>query len=165
MLLNEYVDFVRGKLSKVGFHQIETSLPRTMLYHQIVRPNSKMQNEVFCFITALRGNLTPEAIEQYSQQAFEFAKQHKKISRISTRATAIIAYPLIITDTIPPDALNFVTKQYRPSHWHWWGSYYEFPVVMELSTQKLHFRKSTPIWGATYYVMIRKQVAQYFGIK
>lgn len=23
MLLNEYVDFVRGKLSKVGFHQIE----------------------------------------------------------------------------------------------------------------------------------------------
>ncbi len=161
MLLNEYVDFVRGKLSKVGFHQIETSLPRTVLYHQVVRPNRKMQNEVFCFITALRGNLTPEAIEQYSQQAFEFAKQHKKTSRISTRATAIIAYPLIITETLPPDVLKFVTKKYKPSHW---GSY-EFPVVMELSTQKLHFRKSTPIWGAAYYGMIRKQATQYFGIK
>ncbi|MBI5928919.1 MAG: hypothetical protein HY862_06400 [Chloroflexi bacterium] len=161
MLLNEYVEFVRGKLSKVGFQQIETSLPRTVVYHQIVRPNRKMQNEVFCFITALRGNLTPEAIEQYSQQAFEFAKQQKQSSRLSTRAVAIIAYPLIIAETVPDEVRKFVTKQYKPSHW---GSY-EFPVVVELSTQKLHYRKSTPIWGAAYYGAIRKQADQYFRIK
>jgi hypothetical protein len=158
---NEYVEFVRSKLIPIGFRPMENSLPNTELFHHTLRSKQKYRNEEFCFLTALRGNLTPAAVEQYSKQAFEFASHHLQKGKL-TISINVIVYPVIVTEAASEEVIEFVSQKYKPPTRL---SKYEFPVVVDLSTKKLHTRKSTPILGAVFYGIMREESKRYFGYK
>jgi hypothetical protein len=108
---------------------------------------SKFGNAAYFYFLTQENNLTPEKLKAISRSCFKYALQNRNIKLLPLGLfNGVYAYPFICTASVSPEIAQ-LAETYKPSHW----SALEFPVVLDLSTERVHCFGGTPIWGAAYY--------------
>lgn len=88
-------------------------------------------------------------------------KKAKKINRIPLLRGMQFGYmiiPVIVSKNIPQEVIDYVNSKPR-THF----SLFEFPVVYDLATGKVHFYRQTHFWGAFFYSDLREIVGEMIG--
>ena len=106
-----------------------------------------------------RDTLDRDLFRGFCSGAFDFGLKNKVWLPRGFGGTAVV-HPVVVTDELDRDLCLFVEDEYCPKHW----ASFEFPVVHDLSSGRIHFYTKTPAWGAAYYRGMRKAVQALFEV-
>ena len=112
--------------------------------------------DTFVMVTRALEGCTPTLFETFSQHVFQFALDHKSEWPRGLGGCAV-SYPVLVVDASMEDIRLFV-EAYCPKHW----SSFEFPVLVDLSSQSVYHYTATPVLGLLYYQGFRKETRELF---
>ena len=109
-------------------------------------------------IATERAHLTPDELKAFSADAMREGRR-LKFGLPCGLFSVLVTYPVVYVERIGPE-VSAMIAEYSPKHF----SAFEFPVIAERSTRRLHYCSKTPVWGAVYMAGFRAEVEQFLAL-
>jgi hypothetical protein len=160
MELESYLQAVRIRLTADGFQLSEGDADASLsAQRRQFKPTRFGLVETTVRLSSRRESATADELRAFADESLRWALAHK--SRIPRGlGSSLVVYPTLVVETASPELRAFVAG-YAPKHW----SALEFPVVAELSNERLGCLEKTPFWGAAYYKKTREEARELLGLK
>lgn len=115
--------------------------------------------EYFYLVSELH-NPTLEQVKQACAKSFTYGYIHRKLQIPAGIISSCFVFQILLVDHVSTEIAEYITSTIPPKHW----AKMEFPVVIDLSSDKVYVCEKTPLWGAAYFGGFRKQAKAMLGI-
>jgi hypothetical protein len=155
-----YVRGLEARLRARGFSPIGTGSEPLALarFHRRAFSLTKFGFlDTLCSVVLVQESASTDSLMKFSRDAFAAALKAKIWLPRGLGGTAL-SYAAIVMDHASPDAQHFVNT-YQPKHW----ASFEFPVLVDLSANRVLLYEKTPVFGSAYYAGFRREAAELFA--
>ena len=90
------------------------------------------------------------------ENGFKLGKKINKVPLLRGLQFGYMVIPIIVTKNIEKSLLTYATEM-PPKHW----ALFEFPVIVDLAKNEVHYFKKTAAWGAFFFSDMRNTVSKY----
>lgn len=111
-----------------------------------------MSGTHFVFVEA--ASASEDDVSMLDDAAFEYAQRNKLTWLPGGLGRAWAVYAVVVAEVVTPEAARPVERT-EVMRKHWAGIV--FPVLVDLSLGRLHYRETTPMWGAFYLRGMRRK--------
>ncbi|MCJ7580234.1 MAG: hypothetical protein MUP98_06840 [Candidatus Aminicenantes bacterium] len=108
------------------------------------------------FLISYIENPTLQDEQDLFDHGFKLGKKINRIPLLRGMQFGYMIIPIIVTKNVEESLLSYVTNTPR-KHF----SIFEFPVIVDLEKNQIHYFKKTAIWGALFFSDMRKTVSKY----
>jgi hypothetical protein len=158
-----YLDLVAGRLEAGGFELSRDVASGDREFALVARrrrvePGKMGIADTTLVFQTLRA-VGQGALKDFSAAAFRLASRLGSGGPPRGLGKAVICYAVAVTEQIDDATIAGVRAQAPVKHW----AANELPVVVDLSSNTLHYFQRTPMWGAAYYRGFRKTIERYLS--
>ncbi|MGD0869941.1 MAG: hypothetical protein ABSB88_10350 [Bryobacteraceae bacterium] len=100
---------------------------------------------------------TPADGQALFEASFRQAKKVNRVPLLRGMQFGFMVIPCLVVATADRALIEYAERR-PPKHW----SLFEFPVVVDRSTGRIHYYNQTAIWGAAFFSDMRKLARQCF---
>jgi hypothetical protein len=111
----------------------------------------------FCGVKCVSETIQGNIVEAFSKNLFDYALRNKGFFARNA-FQSVLVYPVLVTAGAHGEVQNFLDS-YWPKHW----MAFEFPVIVDLSMNKVLCHRSTPLWGWAFHEGFKKEAEMLFG--
>ncbi len=101
-------------------------------------------------------NPTVSDFKQLFEAGYNFAKETNRIPLLRGMQFGYMVIPVIVTSNPSDDLINYA--QSAPEN-RW--CIFDFPVLLDLVTNNVHYYQQTSFWGAFFFSDLRKIASKY----
>ncbi len=113
---------------------------------------SKFGKNDYFVVGYIMQNPSIEDIRDFSAQVFEFAKDHRANKLLPGIFGGYWSLPVILVDGLQTKVAVAIEQKSPPKHY----AAFEFPIVIDSNTNRVHYFMGTPAWGAVYFEGLRE---------
>ena len=153
----DYLAVVEQRLTEHGFRwldevELETCTVRAAASHKRFAPSRVgMAERHFVFADAT--SVDRDMVVTLGEAAFEFAQRNALTWLPRGFGRAVECFAVAVGRIVVPElAAEVRGTELVPKHW----AAIVFPVLVDLSVAELHYRQTTPVWGAAYARSLRE---------
>jgi hypothetical protein len=159
--LQEYLSILDQRLAQNGFENIPAT-SALGLDRQVRRKRFQLalvgSVTTFCGVKMLHEPATAAYVKSYSKSVFDFAVSNKGfLARNAFQQ--LLVYPVLIVPSCGADVEAFLNTYWNK---HWMA--YEYPVVISVSTRRASMHRSTPVWGAAFHGIFKREAESLFAV-
>ena len=159
----EYLDIIDRKFFNEEFdrsdHLIEPGIDRVYHKREFEITKFGMVDRFFMF-HIMDTKLGKEGVRKICERMFSLSIENK-IWIPRSMGSALITYPVFVSQGPTSSDLNRFFEGFNPKHY----AAFEFPVLIDLSSNCLYYYQGTPIWGLVYYEGMRHEAREYLTYK
>ena len=101
-------------------------------------------------------NASVPDLQGLSKEAFRFGKKANRVPLLRGMQFGYMIIPVIIGCDLDDAALEYASQSPR-KHW----ALFEYPVAIDLTTNRIEYFRGTAVWGAFFFSDLRRIVEKY----
>jgi hypothetical protein len=111
----------------------------------------------FCGITHVDSLSDTGFMNAFNKSVFDYALRNKGFFARNA-FQSLLVYQIIVASRTTPEVQRYLDS-YWPKHW----MAYEFPVVVDLSADRMLYLSGTPIWGLLFHAAFKQEAIGLFS--